>query len=233
MVASLRIDWRKGSPRVAPAFYMTLERIQETPALKGAPLSPLLRSLSGTLCMISQQRSVSHRTSKYSSNRHRKLQPFRETWRSYRSKDTLLIEYLSAESTTTTTTTEISVYASSLVRDNRCSKQFERVKFYRSLRKQTPPTHIWISSSIAQLSHLEPARELSSLRVSRRYESIINIQMLLIPTVVPHIGDGDSITPIGNIIVKHSRCELTQRKCAHTIPHHQQHQMNLACDQNC
>ncbi|EAT48833.1 AAEL000160-PA [Aedes aegypti] len=58
---------------------MTLERIQETPALKGAPLSPLLRSLSGTLCMISQQRSVSHRTSKYSSNRHRKLQPFRET----------------------------------------------------------------------------------------------------------------------------------------------------------
>lgn len=90
---SLWIDWRKGSPRVALAFYMTLERIQETPALKGAPLSPLLRSLSGTLCMISQQRSVSHRTSKYSSNRHRKLQPFRETWRSCRSRDTLLAEH--------------------------------------------------------------------------------------------------------------------------------------------
>lgn len=231
MVASLRIDWRKGSPRVAPAFYMTLERIQETTALKGAPLSPLLRSLSGTLCMISQQRSVSHRTSKYSSNRHRKLQPFRETWRSCRSRETLLIENLSAESTTTTT--EISVYASSLVKDNRCSKQFERIKFYRSLPKQTPPTHIWISSIIAQLSQLEPAREFSSLNVSRRKENIINIQMLLIPTVVPQIGDGDLITLIGNIVVKHNRCKLSQRQCAFTTPHHQQHQMNSACEQGC
>ncbi|XP_050081113.1 uncharacterized protein LOC126568643 [Anopheles maculipalpis] len=58
---------------------MTLESVQETPALKEAPLSPILRSFSGTTCMISHRSSKSHRTSKYSSNRHRKLQPFRET----------------------------------------------------------------------------------------------------------------------------------------------------------
>ncbi|KAG4065842.1 hypothetical protein HA402_012520 [Bradysia odoriphaga] len=49
------------------------------PVLKGAPSSPPLRSHLLPSCMISYRRYLSHRTSKFSSNRHRKLQPFRET----------------------------------------------------------------------------------------------------------------------------------------------------------
>lgn len=57
--------------------------------------------------------------------------------------------------------------------------------------------------------------------------------MLLISTVVPQIGDGDSITPIGNIVVKHNRCKISQRQSALTIQRHQQHQMNSACERDC
>lgn len=68
-------------PRSAITFYMTFERIkEETPVLKGAPPSTVQPSSFGISCMISHRRYLSHRTSKFSSNRHRKLQPFRETW---------------------------------------------------------------------------------------------------------------------------------------------------------
>ncbi|XP_051857835.1 uncharacterized protein LOC117571820 isoform X3 [Drosophila albomicans] len=50
--------------------------LSETPAKKGAPPIPQKRSKSFELCMNSKRRTISHRTS---SNRHRKLQPFRYT----------------------------------------------------------------------------------------------------------------------------------------------------------
>ncbi|XP_041630858.1 uncharacterized protein [Drosophila kikkawai] len=55
---------------------MTFERLFETPAKKAAPLIPQKRSKGFELCMNSKGRTISHRTS---SNRHRKLQPFRYT----------------------------------------------------------------------------------------------------------------------------------------------------------
>uniref|UniRef100_D3TP48 Hypothetical conserved protein n=1 Tax=Glossina morsitans morsitans TaxID=37546 RepID=D3TP48_GLOMM len=58
---------------------MTFERISETPVYKGAPPSPPQRSKFVSSCMNSHRRCLSHRTSKFSSNRHRKLLPFRET----------------------------------------------------------------------------------------------------------------------------------------------------------
>ncbi|XP_070065010.1 uncharacterized protein [Drosophila virilis] len=50
--------------------------LSETPAKKGAPPIPQKRSKGFELCMNSKRRTISHRTS---SNRHRKLQPFRYT----------------------------------------------------------------------------------------------------------------------------------------------------------
>ncbi|XP_026845770.1 uncharacterized protein LOC113566061 [Drosophila persimilis] len=55
---------------------MTFERLSEQPAKKSAPPIPQKRSKSFQLCMKNQRRTISHRTS---SNRHRKLQPFRYT----------------------------------------------------------------------------------------------------------------------------------------------------------
>lgn len=57
--------------------------------------------------------------------------------------------------------------------------------------------------------------------------------MLLISTVVPQIGDGDSIIPIGNIVVKHNRCKLSQWQSDLTIQRHQHIQMNSACARDC
>ncbi|XP_037935442.1 uncharacterized protein LOC119669569 isoform X2 [Teleopsis dalmanni] len=62
---------------------MFLDCIYELPkpeqsVQKGAPPSPPQRSKTVKSCMNSHKR-LSHRTSKFSSNRHRKLQPFRET----------------------------------------------------------------------------------------------------------------------------------------------------------
>lgn len=51
--------------------------------------------------------------------------------------------------------------------------------------------------------------------------------MLLISTVEPQIGDGDSIvTIIDNIVVKPNSCKL---KLSGPILSHQCQQMNLAC----
>ncbi|XP_075158288.1 uncharacterized protein LOC142231542 isoform X2 [Haematobia irritans] len=58
---------------------MTFERILETPVYQQTPPSPPKRSKFVSSCMNSHRRYLSHRTSKFSSNRHRKLQPFRET----------------------------------------------------------------------------------------------------------------------------------------------------------
>ncbi|XP_075158286.1 uncharacterized protein LOC142231542 isoform X1 [Haematobia irritans] len=51
----------------------------KTPVYQQTPPSPPKRSKFVSSCMNSHRRYLSHRTSKFSSNRHRKLQPFRET----------------------------------------------------------------------------------------------------------------------------------------------------------
>ncbi|CAD7088408.1 unnamed protein product [Hermetia illucens] len=60
-------------------FYMTFDGISGTPVLRRAHSSPPKRSNLARSCMNSHRQYLSHRTSKFSSNRHRKLQPFRET----------------------------------------------------------------------------------------------------------------------------------------------------------
>ncbi|KMZ10062.1 uncharacterized protein LOC6726098 [Drosophila simulans] len=55
---------------------MTFERYGETPAKKTTLLIEKKRSKGFELCMTSKGRTKNHRTS---SNRHRKLQPFRYT----------------------------------------------------------------------------------------------------------------------------------------------------------
>lgn len=52
--------------------------------------------------------------------------------------------------------------------------------------------------------------------------------MLLISTVEPQIGDGDSIvTIIGNIVVKPNSCKL--KLSGQILSYQCQQQMNLAC----
>ncbi|XP_039958520.1 uncharacterized protein LOC120773592 [Bactrocera tryoni] len=61
------------------AFNALCTNNNKTPVFKGAPPTPPQRSKLVSSCMNSHRRYLSHRTSKFSSNRHRKLQPFRET----------------------------------------------------------------------------------------------------------------------------------------------------------
>jgi hypothetical protein len=77
-----RIENTVPDRRAALMSYMNLETLQEKTDIRGRPqpLSPLLISnQAASLCMSSYKQNSSHRTLKASSNRHRKLQPFRET----------------------------------------------------------------------------------------------------------------------------------------------------------